>query len=177
MKVFGIGLNKTGTKTLGACFSMLGYRNATFNMDLLNEYSQGNIAAIMDYCKGYDSFEDWPWPLLYKQIDKRYPDAKFILTIRSSPEVWYNSLVKHARKTGPTLARKIVYGFENPFDHKNEHIAIYLKHNKDVIKYFDSRPGKLLGVCWENGDEWDKLSAFLGFGIPKMAFPHLNKSK
>jgi len=38
--------------------------------------------------------EDNPWPLIYKELDKRIPGCKFILTLRDE-ESWYSSVKRH----------------------------------------------------------------------------------
>jgi hypothetical protein len=45
-----------------------------------------------------------------------------------------------------------------------------------VIDYFADKPDKLLVICWENKDGWNKLCDFLNKSVPKVPFPHLNKS-
>jgi len=176
MKVFGIGLNKTGTKTLGQCMNVLGYKNKSFDLALLQDFSNGNYQRIFEISEMFDSFEDWPWPLLYKEFDQRYPDAKFILTTRIDSETWYNSLCLHAIKTGPTEARNIVYGYLMPSQNPNHHMAYYNNYNLEVLQYFSSKPAKLLTVCWENGDGWNQLCSFLDKPIPNISFPHVNKA-
>ncbi len=177
MKVFGIGLNKTGTKTLGACFSMLGFKNKSYDFDLLNAWSHGDIEPIIKTAGHYDSFEDWPWPLVYKELAIRFPDAKFILTLRKDTDTWFNSLCKHSLLTGPTQARKIAYGFEMPNEHKQEHVLIYNKHYEDVIEYFKHNPNRLLVACWENGDGWDEVCTFLKLPVVRdQPFPHKNRA-
>jgi len=176
MKVFGIGMNKTGTKTLGSCFTVLGLRNRSYAADLLLSYSTGDFSAIFEVSDRFDSFEDWPWPLLYKEFDARYPEALFILTLRKDPETWFESLCKHADRTGPTDARKIVYGHAMPRDYKEEHLRIYNRHNKEVEDYFRGRPHKLLKICWEDGDGWPEICAFLGLPVPGLPFPHENQA-
>jgi len=42
MKIFGIGLNKTGTKTLGRCFEALGRNSLSFRADLLSQFRVGD---------------------------------------------------------------------------------------------------------------------------------------
>lgn len=175
-KIFGIGLNKTGTKTLGTCFRIFGFRNMSFDLHLLQEYAVGNLSAIFKVSDSYDTFEDWPWPLLYKEFDQRYPDAKFILTLRKDPQAWFESLCRHAERTGPTKARELVYHHAMPHHHREDHLSIYSRHNDDVLKYFKGRHGKLLQVCWEDGDEWEKLAVFLGLPVPGTPFPHENPS-
>lgn len=175
-KVFGIGLNKTGTKTLGKCLSILGYKNKSYDFNLLEEYANGNYDPIYAECDLNNSFEDWPWPLLFKELDSKYPDSKFILTYRLSPEVWYDSLCKHSMRTGPTIARKIVYGYEMPQGYKQHHIDFYTDHYNNVIDYFKGRDGKLLTMCFEKGSDWKELCTFLEISIPKDDFPHENAS-
>ncbi len=175
MKIFGIGLNKTGTKTLGTCLKHFGNRHISCDFNSLKLYSAGNFAAVCEIIDQYDSFEDWPWPLMYELLDKNYPDGKFILTVRKSPEIWFQSLVKHANRTGKTEFRKVAYGHEMPHGFKEEHIAFYKKHNQDVLEYFSNKPGKLLKVCWENGDGWKEICPFLEKEIPGIPFPHDNK--
>jgi len=178
MKLFGIGLNKTGTKTLGECLTVLGFRNKSFDLNLMLAFSRGDFNEIFMICDEFDSFEDWPWPLLYRELNSHYPDSKFILTQRKDPETWYKSLCRHADLTGPTQARKIVYGYEMPHKHKDHHINFYVKHNAEVIQYFKDTPEKLLVVSWENGDSWKELGDFLKVNdIPKRPFPHKNKSE
>jgi len=135
-KVFGIGLNKTGTKTLGKSMRILGFQNKSYDLELLQSYAVGDYSKIFQHCELFDSFEDWPWPLLYKELDAKYPDAQFILTYRPTPDMWYESLCKHSLRTGPTVARKIAYGYKMPQENKHHHIQFYKKHNNDVIEYF-----------------------------------------
>ena len=78
-KVFGVGWAKTGTTTLGRCFEILGLSHKSQDLNLVRNLDQALTVARL-----YDSFEDWPWPLFYKQLDKRFPGSKFVLTTRNS---------------------------------------------------------------------------------------------
>lgn len=179
MKIFGIGLNKTGTTSLGQALELLGYsKHLKSDLNLLNAWNTGNIEVIQEAVDKNEVFEDWPWPLTYEWAAKQYPGAKFILTTRISSEKWFQSLCKHADKTGPTQFRKIVYGHEMPHDFKAHHIAYYENHNKEVRSFFNEQglASELLEVCWENGDGWEKLCQFLGHEIPDKDFPAANKS-
>jgi hypothetical protein len=177
MKTFGIGLNKTGTKTLGVCLQHFGYKHTTYNLDDLRTFSQGNLNHLLDKIKQYDSCEDWPWALMYEFLDKQFPEAQFILTKRKTPDIWFESLCKHADRTGPTEARRLVYGYEMPHDYRQHHIDFYNAHNQKVVDYFKDRADKLLVVCWENGDGWRELCQFLKQPQPNMPFPHINKAR
>ncbi len=74
------------------------------------------------------------------------------------------------------MMNKIVYGYENLNEHKNEYIAKYNQHNEEVRKYFKGKDN-FIELCFENGDGWEKLCAFLGKDIPNTPFPNLNKAK
>lgn len=175
-KVFGIGLNKTGTKTLRHCLQFLGYRHLSYDFDCLVLFQEKKYDRLFEIIDLHDSFEDWPWPLMYELLDSRYPGSKFILTERTDPETWYESLRKHAERTGPTEFRKRIYGYYMPDENKQAHTEYYKKHNNAVRDYFSSAPSSLLNVCWENGDRWGELCEFLEKPVPDIPFPHLNRS-
>ena len=57
-KVFGIGLNKTGTSTLGACLTTLGYRHRSYSLRQVQRLrTQQWDALLADYAAA-DSFDD-----------------------------------------------------------------------------------------------------------------------
>jgi Sulfotransferase domain len=176
MKVVGVGLHKTGTTTLSVCMRHWKFKHISSDRKAFDMYVRGDISGLLEIAAQYDSFEDWPWPLVYREIDRRFPSSKFILTKRSNPQVWFESLCKHAERTGPTNYRRIVYGKAMPHGYKESHIQRYEEHNAEVEAYFRDKPGQLLVVCWENGDGWDELSEFLGLERPSIPFPHANKA-
>ena len=175
-KVFGIGLNKTGTTTLAECLKHLGYRHTTSNLELTRCVENGDLAPVFRYADSYDSFEDWPWPLVYRELDQRFPGSKFILTRRRDAATWLRSLKTHALLTGPTEFRRIAYGYAVPQGHEAEHLARYETHNAEVCRYFRDRPGDFLEVCWEEGAGWNELCSFLGRQVPDIPFPHANRT-
>ncbi len=124
----------------------------------------------------FDSFEDWPFPLIYREIDERYPNSKFILTVRKDKLTWLESLKKHSLRTRPLRhSRELAFGFHYPFGHEREHIDIYENHNAEVVEYFRARPRDLLVLCWEKGDGWSELCEFLGHEVPDLPLPHANR--
>jgi len=176
-KVFGIGLNKIGTTTLGQCGLIIGLRCTSCDKRLLEDFVVRNdFSRIEQRVNDYDLFEDWPWPLIYKQLDIMHPGSKFILTVRSSERKWLESLKQHSLRTHPTKhCRKLAYGFAFPHRHEKEHIDFYRQHNDSVRSYFNSRSSDFLELCWENGDGFDELCSFLGFDVPATPFPHAKK--
>lgn len=176
-KVVGIGLNKTATKSLAQCLEAMGCRHHSYSLDAFRLYQQEDWQALFEIMDGYDSFEDWPWPLMYRQIDQRYPQARFILTTRSSPETWYRSLCKMAVRMGPlNQFEKPIYGYAMPQGRRREHLQFYNNHNAQVRRYFADKPGKLLEVCFEHGVDMAELCRFLDQPYCEFTPPHANKS-
>lgn len=104
-KIFGIGNNKTGTTSLKIAVEDLGYSvgNQRVAENLHREWAQRNFKPIINYCKTAVFFQDFPFskPFTYIALDQAFPKSKFILTIRDSPEQWYNSITKfHAKLWG-----------------------------------------------------------------------------
>ncbi len=115
--------------------------------------------------------------IAYKELDKLYPNSKFILTVRDINS-WLDSYEKHikhkiADKFEVIVRKKIFKTIR--FDEKKMVLA-YKKHEKDVLKYFKHRPKDLLIINLSNLDSWKVLCEFLNKEIPNTPFPHLNKS-
>jgi Sulfotransferase domain len=181
MKMFGIGLPKTVTKSLAASLIRLGYRHLPWSADknraLMRLVARGDLSTVFEVADGHDSFEDWPWPLIYRELARRYTDARFILTLRKGSRTWFQSLVRHSEETGPSETRQIVYGYAMPHGREKEHVAIYESHNREVRRHFTDLPGRLLDVCWETGSGWQQLGSFLDRLVPEDPFPHENQSQ
>jgi len=96
-KIFGIGMFKTGTKTLGAALTKLGFRTLSgpwWPEEMINDpwYEQSErwteyYDVIKSQVEKYDTFEDYPWMYLYEECDHWWPESKFILTIRDPDRV------------------------------------------------------------------------------------------
>ncbi len=123
----------------------------------------------------YDAFQDNPWPIIYKELDAKFPDSKFILTVRE-PELWLKSQVRHFGRN-ETPMRKWIYGVGCPENNENIYLRRFENHNNDVLCYFNNRPQDLLVMDLAKGDGWKKLCSFLGTDIPNIQFPHANKAR
>lgn len=181
-KVFCIGLNKTGTTSVGDALKILGFNRFGWrpgiSAQLVNRWHEGNFSPFTQVIEDHDAFEDLPWPLVFKELEERYPDAKFILTYRSNEEAWLSSIQKHIERGSRWLGHFLIYGSYDPQNDQDLYIQRYNRHNDDVRNYFASKPGKLIELCFENGDGWDKLCNFLGISeVPVVPFPHSNSAK
>ena len=98
-KIFGIGLSKTGTTSLYAALHILGFRAGTFrHMKALGleDWFKGDFTK--DYLQEYDAVTDAPLTTMYPELDERYPNSRFILTLRPV-ESWLVSIEKQFRKS------------------------------------------------------------------------------
>lgn len=180
-KIVGIGLPKTGTTSLGYCLRRFGYKHRTYDMDLAAKVKTDRVSEAMREAERHESFEDWPWFMLYREFDRKFPDSKFILTLRKNTETYVKSLQGHHEREGIRNKSWVkppwwdVVQEVEPADWDYEKSARrYEKHNRDVLEYFAGRIDKdLLVVCWETGDGWAELSRFLNQRIPDEPFPHL----
>jgi len=175
-KVFCIGFHKTGTTSLELALIKLGYR-VTGSFGTKDPDIAGKVHA-MAYAMvdQFDAFEDNPWPVLYRELDQRYPGSKFILTRRPA-EAWIQSQLRDFAST-ETPMRRWIYG-ENagsPAGNEDTYIARYERHNREVLEYFGDRANDLLIFDLPKGDGWDKLCPFLGYETPDEPFPHANKA-
>lgn len=163
-KIFGVGLYKTGTTTLGQCFKILGYKHGGGHWNILGDYWGEHsekwpryYAKIFQRVRRFESFEDAPYCYVYEELDREFPNAKFILTLRKSPQ----ALAESERRWHLSQANKHL---------SNEELCQIKKryelHNEAVRAYFSGRPEKFLEVCWENGDGWQKLCDFLDCPVP-----------
>ena len=175
-KVFCIGFHKTGTSSLGIALEKLGYRVTASFGTKDPDIAETMLARAFELAEQYDAFQDNPWPILYRELDERYPGSKFIMTIRS-PESWIRSQVNDFALT-ETPMRRHIYGEGAGCPEGNEeiYVARYERHNREVLEYFRDRPDDLIVMDLPQGDGWEKLCAFLGEPVPAEPFPRANQA-
>lgn len=169
-KVFGIGFHKTGTTSLKRALRQLGYSVTGPDHVYDAKIAEKLHDITRKLSRKFDAFQDNPWPLVYREMDELYPDAKFILTFRST-EKWIASVTKHFGEE-ETPMRALIYGTDRamPGGHADHYRSVYDAHNRDVRAYFADRPGKLLEMNFEQGSDWDDLCPFLGHETPDTPF-------
>ena len=175
-KVFGIGLQRTGTTTLTAAMRLLGYRSTHFPADLWDDPH----APLLDE---YDALFDNPIPLIYKDLDARFPGSKFILTTRDE-EGWLKScewLFTEMREpwgfdTSERLKAMHTYAYGTNHFNEDAFRQAFRDHHADVHAHFADRPDDLLVLDIAEEDKWTPLCAFLGEPRPRAPFPHQNPS-
>ena len=153
-KVCCIGLCKTGTKSFGTSLSFkLDYIVDSAFWPVVTDYTsdlEGEIKDSVDHVlESNDAFSDYPWMFLYEYVYNECPDMKFVLSLRDSPQRYAASEIAWHEKDG------------NVPPSEESLINIYNEHNTRVREFFSDKPGKLLEMCFEEGDAWNKLGVFL----------------
>ena len=151
---------------------------------------------IFEYISRYSNiFQDIPFslPNFYKELYKEFPEAYYILTVRDSSEVWYNSLDRFYKKSFPNKYHKIheieyirkgwLYSYltdclnspkTEPLN-KSSLVAVYENHISDVEEFFKDKPN-LIKINLTNPLDFNRLEKFLGNKFKSTSFPHLNKT-
>lgn len=168
-KIFGIGLSRTGTTTLNEVLVQLGYKSVHYP-------NEGELFSMR-----FDAATDIPVTVRYKELDKHFPNSKFIYTVRNKEE-WLDSIVPYLeRKRGWQMAqtqvdiRTQVYG--SPFPNRAQAASAYDSHHNDIMNYFKKRKQDLLILDIIGGDSTKLLTDFLGVDPIDPKFPHKNKLK
>ena len=184
-KVFGIGLEKTKRLTLRKALDMLGIDSFRYSESKhqLEKLSRGELdMSLLDF---YDGSVDLGIVPHYKELDEKFENARFILTVRKTKR-WNNQIKAHWRRTAEkeevglggqskqkAIIREKVYGVTTY--QSEELIRAYNRHYEDVINHFSDRPHKLLVMDIAGGDGWQKLCQFLEIPIPNTQFPYIRK--
>jgi len=180
-QIFGIGLGRTATHSLNAALNRLGYH--TSHMPDLNSRIPLKIAL-----SHYDGGTDSSVAANYKALERTFPTAKFILTVRDK-QSWLTSCEQHFQplpvcgnsKRDHASLRSHLYGatsFDRCLWETNA-----LLHMSSVITHFsgsEHRRSKLLVMNIANGrDGWQQLCQFLHISIDSLpsnslgTFPHI----
>jgi hypothetical protein len=177
-KVFEVGVAKTGTTSLAMAFEILGLRLASWVPNLYDEVKAGKFDNTLAWAEKFDAFKDGPWHEddLYKILDRRFPESKFILLERED-ESWLKSIENFfsADINWNNIDEK--YLIQNFSDRKQEMLDFKHKRFTDVKDYFKDRPDDLLVMNICAGEGWEKLCPFLEMPVPKVRFPHEFKTK
>jgi len=180
-KVFVIGFQKTGTTSLGAALEQLGYHlgggfrvNHPRGVPIQLPITQEKLAdAARSFALRADAFEDNPWPIVFREMDKAFPGSKFILT-RRDPGSWITSMVRHFGDAENPM-RSFIFGAGCPLGNETTYVCRYQRHIDEVLAYFAHRPEDLLIMNLEK-PQWSDICGFLDKPIPSSPFPHKNSA-
>lgn len=188
-KIFCIGSNKTGTSSLGEALTLLGFSvcpwSIMFSDDskYFSDQLEGSFESLFRLIPSYDCFRDRPWNHgnFYQILNDRFPDSKFILTIRDENN-WiesnrrYSQKIKLRQQWFYRFISQLAYGVNDFLSDEKLMRTKYKERNQNVIKYFENTK-KLLIIDFERNQGWDDLCFFLDKEKPQTPFPHINRTK
>ncbi len=183
MKIFCIGLSKTGTRSLHEALQILGYRSVHWGgPDLQTAVQRGPAirAAVeaalrdgrplLDDLDEADAYSDiLALSTSFAVLDEQYPSSRFILTVRRL-EDWLESRRRHVEANVARRARDEYEGSFLTVDIEGWTTEL-TEHERRVRDHFEGRPEALLVMDIVAGDGWEPLCAFLGVPIPNEPFP------
>jgi len=183
-KIFCLGLNKTGTKSLHTALEILVLKSSHFtvkegNMKQIVAENHKKGLPLMTSIEDYDVYIDWntyKTGLLFKQLEEQYPGSLFILNTRDLNS-WISSRKKHIQRNLEKHPEKRLL-VNQPGWYKvdvDKWVAQRRDLHKKVLKHFGNRDDFIIvDVC--SGEGWKKICKFLQVDIPEINFPHKNKS-
>lgn len=183
--VFGLGLSRTGTRSLTAGLHVLGIDTVHYPID--DDTFRALASGDLDFqlLEAFDGITDITVSPYYAQLDRQHPDAKFVLTLRDE-DAWLKSCQNHwtgrdafaetetkAAETHMRIRRFLRAATYGTYEfHPERFRHVYRKHVDDVRRYFADKPGKLLELRITDGEGFEQLCPFLGRPIPDQPFPH-----
>jgi hypothetical protein len=183
--IFGIGLSRTGTRSLTSALHVLGWDTIHYPADQRTFEQLCNADYNLDILQQYQGITDITVAPYFAQLDRQYPGAKFILTVRDR-ESWLRSCVNHwyerpafAETSTPEqetymnmrrLLRAAVFGC---YTYNEERFSwAYDQHVRAVREHFKDRPHDFLEIDICAGAGWKPICDFLDQQLPIQPFPH-----
>lgn len=166
-KIWCLGLSRTGTSTFTEILNQVGYNHIHYptheQMYSMSNDGGGDINVIPSY----------------KDLDAKFPNSKFVYTIRDKKS-WMKSIEpylerKRQWKQSPAQVRirEQVYG--DAFFKYKLYSEAYDYWLEEFTNYFKNRPNDFLILDIIGGDRPKKLFEFLGRHYYPEYFPHMNK--
>ncbi|MBG7610574.1 MAG: sulfotransferase family protein [Anaerolineae bacterium] len=191
MEVIGVGVGRTGTRSLKVALEQIGYTPCYHMLDVILHpgviikwlvIGLGKNINWGKLFKKYKAGVDYPFPTYYKKYLEKFPNTKVILTIRD-PEDWYESAKETIYPIQRVLINWLPFGklvgrttiwyklFDGRFKDREFAIGVFKKHIEEVKVIVPKE--KLLIYNIKEG--WGPLCEFLNVQIPRESFPHVNR--
>ena len=171
-------MHRTGTRSLALYLQKLGLKDLHWPWWCEKQVAPhlDDPERVMDVLEPlfyrYDFLTDVPFPGLYRIIDRRFPNSRFIL-VRRKPASWWSSVCRHWElDKGPHRLdpfEEFVYRQYQPSgigvaskDDASKFVSAFDRHIEQVESYFHGRTGKLLVVDLEDESINEKVSGFMG---------------
>ena len=172
VKIFCIGLNKTGTISLHQALTTLGFSSLHWGGPPSRQAVERAIregTPLLEYLGDYDAYSDIQrLSVSFDLLDQQYPGSRFVLTTRDI-EGWIDSRRRHVERNRERKARGDYDGtfLEIEPDRWRDQ---FLEHHARVEEYFRDRDNLLVMRVTE-GDGYEVLCPFLGVPALNSPFP------
>lgn len=193
LRVVGAGIGRTGTESLkqalerllgGRCHHMSEVFAHPEQIPVWQAAAEGDLPDWSSFLGEYVAAVDYPSSAFWRELAEANPDAVVLLSVRSSPEVWWRSaeatIFAQAQRGAPPgslpeqqlrMALALLESrFTQDWRSPEAAMAAYEKHNQ-VVR--DTIGADRL-VEWQPGDGWAPLCRALGVPVPDEPFPHTN---
>lgn len=178
MKIFCIGLNKTGTISLHEALTTLGFRSHHWGGPASRVAVERAIAEgvpLLTHLPEADAYSDIQrLSVSFDVLDEQYPGSRFVLTTRDV-EGWIDSRRRHVLRN---RERKAAGEYDGNFleIEPDRWRALFEEHHARVAAYFAGRDD-LLTMDVTRGDGYDLLCPFLGVPVPPEPFPWRHRDR
>ena len=178
-RIFGIGLNKTGTTSFDAAMTILGFQSLHDGgpeaHDAVKRAIDAGAPLLSNLDQRFDAFSDIG--LLsrrFRMLDAQYPGSHFVLTMRPL-DVWIDSRRRHVERN---IALREVGEYAGTFLVIDEEkwVREWKHHTQRVRSYFEGR-ADFLEFDLTRNPEWGPLCTFLGVAEPQAPFPWVNRDR
>ena len=179
-KIFGIGLQKTGTTSLRTLMRLNGLKESSYPRQEHDIFLYKNYSKVLNNYDSATFFSNAGNSLMYKLAFEKYGNnSRYILTIRRDSQLWIDSLKRHSLYAHPIKHKNYrAFGRFYPHGFEDEHKAYYERHNAEVIRFFSERNAShlLLVLRIDEPGAVERLSTFLGVHFNEKEFPRDNVS-
>jgi SAM-dependent methyltransferase len=178
-RIFGIGLNKTGTSSLHEALRTLGYESLHWGGPEVHHKVKAALDAgvpmLTHLDQRYDAFSDIG--LLSRRFalaDRQYPGSRFILTVRPVDE-WIDSRRRHVENN---IRRKAAGEYNGTFLEVDldKWMIEWELHMERAHRYFRGRDD-FIEIDITHDAHWGPICKLLGVPEPETPFPWKNYDK
>jgi hypothetical protein len=178
-RVFGIGLNKTGTSSFHEALTELGYKSLHYGGQAASDAVMRAVEAeeplLSNLDQRYDAFSDiGVLSRRFRLLDEQYPGSHFVLTMRPFDE-WIDSRRRHVERN---IAGKAAGTYHDSFlvIDVDKWTLEWDTHMERAHRYFAGRDD-FLEVDLTRDAQWGPLCALLGVAEPDAPFPWSNRDQ
>lgn len=176
-RIFGIGLNKTGTTSLHAALTILGFESLHWGGPAIREAVEAardtGAPLLSNLDARYDALSDIEaLSTAFATLDRQYPGSRFVLTVRPVDE-WVDSRRRHVETNVLRKARGEYNGTflvveESAWREKwEEHLGLVHAHFRGRHDFLE--------MDLSSGSGWSPLCELLEVDTPAASFPWANQ--